>query len=56
MAINDVAGERKGVSCMRYICILRKFIGRNFVSGLHTLKPKNPEKLITYKLKKTLKL
>jgi len=36
MAINDVAGE-----WMYHVCdIFREFLGYNFLSGLHTLKPK----------------
>ena len=40
MAINDVAGGR----CIMYEIIPCEFLGHNFVSGLHTLKPKKPDK------------
>jgi len=39
MAINDVAGEC--VYHVRDTGILSEFMGRNFVSSLGTLKPKN---------------
>jgi len=40
MAINDMAGD--WVYHVRDI--LREFLGRNFVSGLRTLKPEKPKK------------
>ena len=34
-----ICGRGEGASCMRHSSY--KFMGRNFVSGLHTLKPRN---------------